>query len=67
VPGGISEVSPTTNGVASRLVTHVCHPAERVFDTQIGGVRKVENGTGDVNPTTGVDLPSVDAECPNTP
>jgi hypothetical protein len=52
VTGGISEVSPTTNGVASRLVTDVCHPAERVSDTEMRGVRKVKGRPGDVNPTT---------------
>jgi hypothetical protein len=30
----------------------VCHPSDRVSDRVIGGVRKVESGTGDVNPTT---------------
>jgi hypothetical protein len=27
-------------------------PTDRVFDSGIGGVRKVESGTGDVSPTT---------------
>jgi hypothetical protein len=66
VTGGISEVSPTTNSVTSRLVTGVCHPAERVSDSEIGGVRKVKGGTGDVNPTT-ASSPGSGADRPRTP
>ena len=33
-----------------------CHPADRVADTQITGVRKVKGGTGDVNLTTAVSI-----------
>jgi hypothetical protein len=42
----------------------VCHPADMLFDTQVGGfltglsegVRKLKSGTGDVNPTTAVSI-----------
>ena len=39
---------------SSRLVTGVCHSADRVSDSEIGGVRKVKRGIGDVSPTTAV-------------
>ena len=51
----------------SRLVTTVGHSADRVSDTEIGGVRKVTSGTGDVNPTTGSISPAVNVECCMTP
>ena len=47
----------------SHLVTGVWYSVDRVFDTEIGGVRKVTSGPGDVNPTTGVDLRAGDTEC----
>ena len=53
---------------SSRLVTGFCHWADRVSDSEIGGVRKVKDGIGDVSPTTGVDLSrAVDAKCCNDP
>ncbi len=36
----------------SRLVTDVCHQADRVSDTEIGGVRKVTSDTADTVPIT---------------
>jgi len=38
-----------------------------VFDREIGRVRKVTSGTGDVNPTTGSISRAVDAACCNDP
>ena len=61
---GTGEVSPTTSRAASRLVTDVCYPADRVSDTENGGVRKVTSGTGDVNPTTAVSIARAEREVP---
>ncbi len=56
---------PTTSSRVHRAWSRVvCHPAERVSDREIGGVRKITSGTGDVNPTTAVSIARAEREVP---
>ena len=56
MPDGTCGPDPTTGRLASLLLTGFCHPFDRVFDSEIGGVRKVTSGTCHANPTTTADL-----------
>ena len=48
--GGANPITPPR--VHHAWSRAVCHPADRVVDTEIGGVRKRKGRTGGVNPTT---------------
>ncbi len=63
--GRSGDVVPISPSRVQRACSRAfCHSAERVFDTEIGGVRKVTSGTGDVNRTTQVPISrAVDAKC----